>query len=56
MSIRVLSPTGKRFTAHDVENNGTLYWVSNEGAILGIVGKSIAPYRILHVLPDRIKE
>lgn len=56
MTIRVLTPAGIRITARDVLQDGTRYWVSREGAVLGIVGKSIAPYRILHVLPDRIKE
>jgi hypothetical protein len=57
MRIRVKCPsTGRVFSASAVELSGRLYWVSSEGATLGLVGRSIAPYRILHFLSEGAKE
>lgn len=57
MRIRVkCASTGRVLSAGTETINGRLYWVSSEGAILGLVGRSIAPYRILHFLSEGAKE
>ena len=57
MRIRVkCASTGRVLSASAETINGRLYWVSSEGATLGLVGRSIAPYRILHFLDEGAKE